>query len=125
MRPSLVPGFLEAAALNSKQYNRFAMFELGRGYEPADEGFSTERSLFAAAFYDRASSRFMDAANTADKLLTFLRLRRGWKSRRGESPTARYPRVAGDSPLRDPGYSDQGATGGTDYHRSPPLPCAG
>lgn len=74
MRPSLVPGFLEAAADNSRHYNRFAMFEIGRGYSPESEGFSRERNLLAAGFYDRQSSRFMDAANTADRLLSFLRL---------------------------------------------------
>ena len=74
MRPSLVPGFLEAAAANSRHYSRFAMFELGRGYEAGEESFSFERPLFTAAFYDRGTSRFMDAANTADRLLRFLRL---------------------------------------------------
>ena len=74
MRPSLVPGFLEAAADNSRHYNRFAMFEIGRGYSSDDEGFSRERNLFAAAFYDRQVSRFMDAANTADRLMNYLRL---------------------------------------------------
>jgi phenylalanyl-tRNA synthetase beta chain len=74
MRPSLVPGFLEAAADNSRHFNRFAMFEIGRGYSASKEDFSCERNFFAAAFYDRQASRFMDAANTADRLLNFLRL---------------------------------------------------
>lgn len=74
MRPSLVPGFLEAAALNSKNYNRFAMFELGRAYLPDAKEFSTERNTLVAVFYDRQASRFMDAANAADRLLRFCRL---------------------------------------------------
>ena len=74
MRPSLVPGFLEAVAGNTRHYGRFAMFELGRGYEPAEEDFSTERTLFAAAFYDRGASRFMDAADSVDRMLRYLRL---------------------------------------------------
>ncbi len=74
MRPSLVPGFLEAAALNSKNYNRFAMFELGRAYLPDAKEFSVERNTLVAAFYDRQASRFMDAANAADRLLRYCRL---------------------------------------------------
>ena len=72
MRPSIVPGFLESAALNSRNYESYAMFELGRVYLADGKEFSVERNHLIAGFYDRNSSQFVSAVNTAEKLLRFL-----------------------------------------------------
>ncbi len=92
MRPSLVPGFLEAAAANTRHYSNFSMFELGRSYAPGESDFAVEKNFLVAAFYDRQASRFMDAANTADRLLRFLRLPFRLEEPNSKRPNSAVPR---------------------------------
>ena len=71
MRPSLLPGLLEAVALNQKHHHRFQLFELGRSYLPGAD-FVQECSQVAIAFFDRKSQRFSEAINQVENLLRFL-----------------------------------------------------
>ena len=74
MRPSIVPGFLEAAALNSRHYDSFTMFEYGRVYIADEKEFSTERNHAVAGFYSKTSTRFLEGVNIAENLLGFLNI---------------------------------------------------
>ncbi|MBN2510030.1 MAG: phenylalanine--tRNA ligase subunit beta [Spirochaetales bacterium] len=72
MRPSIIPGFLEAAALNARHYDAFTMFEYGRVYRADDKDFSVERNHLVAGFYAKTATRFIEAVNGAENLFKFL-----------------------------------------------------
>ncbi|MBN2616682.1 MAG: phenylalanine--tRNA ligase subunit beta [Spirochaetales bacterium] len=74
MRPSLIPSILEAVELNQKTYTRFGMFEHGRSYLEDCKNFSEERTQVILAYYDRKESRFMEARNTFENMMSFTKI---------------------------------------------------
>ncbi|MFI5390690.1 MAG: phenylalanine--tRNA ligase subunit beta [Bacteriovoracales bacterium] len=72
MRSSLIPGILDAAEKNAKNYSEFHLFELGRVYLADQKTFAKEDSHLAVAFYDRDKTPFMDLTNTMERLLNQL-----------------------------------------------------
>jgi phenylalanyl-tRNA synthetase beta chain len=71
MRPSLVPGVLQAISENTKHYSDFRLFEVGRSYQPGGE-FAVEKDVLTVAFYSRKKSVFMDLQDAVEKLLTTM-----------------------------------------------------
>ena len=74
MRPSIIPSFLEKAALNQKNYPVFRLFELGRSYLENEKDFSEDRHQFGVMFFDKQGSPFMDVLNLMEDLLENLSL---------------------------------------------------
>jgi phenylalanyl-tRNA synthetase beta chain len=72
MRSSLIPGILDAAEKNAKNYSEFHFFELGRVYLADQKNFAKEDSHLAVAFYDRDKTPFMDLTNIMERLLNHL-----------------------------------------------------
>lgn len=69
LRDSFIPSFLEAAALNSKNFSNFKFFELGRSYLPGKKSFSEENYQIGILHYSKDSSPFMGLVNTVEDLL--------------------------------------------------------
>ena len=74
MRPSMIPSLLEALAANTKHYERFRFFELGRTYHPAKDDFSVEHSTLGIVCYSQQDSCFVDAINITEGLFENLML---------------------------------------------------
>ena len=74
MRPSLIPHALNTAAINSKNYESFNFFELGRSYLPDAKSFSKERYQILIGRFHKKETPFMDVLNTAEKLLRSLNI---------------------------------------------------
>lgn len=74
MRPSLVPGFLEMAALNQKNYEKFTAFEIGRSYLKSDKEFSEERNQLVIALFDKNKSRYVEALDITEQLLSHIKV---------------------------------------------------
>ena len=72
MRPSLVPHALQTAAVNSKNYDSFSFYELGRSYLPDAKNFSNERHQLVIGMYDKKETPFLKLLNTVEKLLNYL-----------------------------------------------------
>lgn len=70
MRDSLIPTLLEAAAKNSKNYEEYRCFEIGRVYP----GFESEKSVLAVMFYSKEKSSFIKLTNTMQRLSDCLSL---------------------------------------------------
>lgn len=69
MRESLVPSFLEAAAVNAKNSSAFKFFEIGRTYHANDKDFVKEESVYGALYFDKEATPFMDLLNDTTRLL--------------------------------------------------------
>ncbi len=74
MRPSLVPSFLEVAALNQKNFDHARFFELGRTYLKGDKSFSKEDDILGISFFDKNSSPFLDLVETCEGLCRFAHI---------------------------------------------------
>jgi phenylalanyl-tRNA synthetase beta chain len=86
MRPSMVPGIIESAALNQRNFESFRLFEIGRSYHGRDvldgiadpgewkDEYSCETNQVTVVFYDRNRSPFMDLANCFEDLMNYLNL---------------------------------------------------
>lgn len=74
MRPSLIPSLLEMSEANSKNYDRFRFFELGRSYNEDKALFTKEALQLGAVFFDKDKSTFIDMTNVVTNLLTSLNL---------------------------------------------------
>lgn len=74
MRPSMIPGFLSVIAENSKNYDEFRCFEVGRTYLPDDKNFNTEKNQLMIAFYTKEKNNFVELENTVEKLLNMLNI---------------------------------------------------
>lgn len=74
MRPSLIPHALNTAAINSKNYESFNFFELGRSYLPDAKAFSKERYQILIGRYHKKETPFMDVLNLTEKLLRSLNI---------------------------------------------------
>lgn len=74
MRPSLIPGILEAVALNQKNFSKFSLFEIGRTYMSDAKKFSTERNQVILAYYDKKDSRFLEARDVFEKMMNFIKI---------------------------------------------------
>lgn len=74
MRPSLIPSLLEVCETNTKHYDRFRFFELGRAYKEDAKNFSTEALTFAAIFADKDENTFVDTVNVVSNMLSSLNL---------------------------------------------------
>lgn len=74
MRDSLIPSFLEVAALNSKNKENFRLFELGRTYHHDDAIFAKEKNILGICFYSKEQTPFMELVNEVKKLTTYLNI---------------------------------------------------
>lgn len=72
MRPSLIPHALNTVAINSKQYNSFSFFEIGRAYLPDIKEFSIERNQILIGMYDKKETPFLRLLNVVEGLLGYL-----------------------------------------------------
>ncbi len=72
MRPSLIPSVLEKISLNTKNYDRFSLFELGRVYSEGKKTFSEEANHLFIGLYDEKENPFLSLVNLTEKLLNYL-----------------------------------------------------
>ncbi len=84
MRTSLVPGMLESAALNGKNFSSFKSFELGRVYMPDDKNFVNERLHLCVSFYNSSQSTYLDLVNTINRLFDYINI--------SSQPILRHPK---------------------------------
>jgi phenylalanyl-tRNA synthetase beta chain len=56
MRPNLLPGIRRNLADNSRYFNDFRLFEIGRAYSKGDDGAPKERTHLMAAIYGRETT---------------------------------------------------------------------
>jgi phenylalanyl-tRNA synthetase beta chain len=56
MRPALLPGIRRNLADNSRYFNEFRLFEIGRAYSKGNDGAPKERTHLMAAIYGRETS---------------------------------------------------------------------
>jgi len=68
MRPSMIPHAIEMSAVNHKNFDQFAFFELGRSYL----GYENERSQLLVGLYSKKKTRFIELENIVEKLLSSL-----------------------------------------------------
>lgn len=69
MRPSLVPGLLESAGINAKNFSEFRFFELGRSYLKSKDNFQDERSQLGMVFYNQVKTPFIELCNNVETLM--------------------------------------------------------
>ena len=74
MRDSLIPSFLEVTALNSKNKDRFRLFELGRSYHHDEARFSKEKNILGVAFFSKDKSPFLELVDEVKSLSHFLNI---------------------------------------------------
>ncbi|MFX3675794.1 MAG: phenylalanine--tRNA ligase subunit beta [bacterium] len=74
MRPSILPSMLEACAKNSKNYDEFTLFEIGRVYLDGKKTFCEEHNQLVIASFSKSATPFMHVSNTAERLVNFLQL---------------------------------------------------
>ncbi len=86
MRPSLVPGFLEMAALNQKNFDKFTAFEIGRSYQKCEKDFSDESNQVVIALFDKSRSRFVEALDLVEQLLSHIKINGRISPMRNEHP---------------------------------------
>lgn len=72
MRPSLIPSVLETVAENSKHFEEYRCFEIGRSYLHDATKFNTEKNHLIIAFYSRLKNNFVQLENTMEKLIRSL-----------------------------------------------------
>lgn len=70
MRDSLIPTLLEAAAKNTKNFDEYRCFELGRIYP----GFEEEHSVLGVMYFSKEGSPFLKLLNTMERLTSALSL---------------------------------------------------
>jgi len=91
MRPSLVPSILESVALNQKHYSKFGMFEHGRAYLENDKTFSEERTQVVLAYFDKKESRFLEARNVFESMMSFTKIPYQMEQANPKFPTPLLP----------------------------------
>lgn len=72
MRPSLIPSLLEVCETNTKNFERFRFFELGRAYTADEKTFSKEALHLGAVFVDKDKNPYVDMINVITNLLSGL-----------------------------------------------------
>jgi phenylalanyl-tRNA synthetase beta chain len=72
MRPSLIPSLLEVCEVNTKNFERFRFFELGRAYTADEKTFSKEALHLGAVFVDKDKNPYVDMVNVITNLLCGL-----------------------------------------------------
>lgn len=72
MRPSLIPSLLEVCEVNTKNFERFRFFELGRAYTADEKTFSKEALHLGAVFVDKDKNPYVDMINVVTNLLSGL-----------------------------------------------------
>lgn len=72
MRPSLIPQALQTASINSKNFESFSFFELGRSYLSDAKNFSSEKHQLLIGMFNKKESPFLDLLNQVEKLLNYL-----------------------------------------------------
>jgi phenylalanyl-tRNA synthetase beta chain len=78
MRPSLVPQILNLVSENSKNYDEFRCFEIGRSYLADDKNFSVEKNQLVVAFFSKEKNLFIELENSLEKLLSSLNIPFDW-----------------------------------------------
>lgn len=91
MRPSLIPSLLEMSETNSKHYDRFRFFELGRAYTEDASQFSKEALHLGAVFFDKDKSTFIEMTNVVTNLLASLNLTAEFVERNAKFANALVP----------------------------------
>ncbi len=74
MRDSLIPSFLEVAALNAKNKESFRLFELGRTYHHDETTFAKEKNILGICFYSKEKTPFLELVNVVKKLTSNLNI---------------------------------------------------
>lgn len=74
MRPSLIPHALQTAAVNSKNFESFSFYELGRSYLSDAKTFSNERHQMVIGMFDKKETPFLKLINTVESLLNYLNI---------------------------------------------------
>jgi phenylalanyl-tRNA synthetase beta chain len=74
MRDSLIPSLLEACTLNTKNFEDFRFFELGRTYQQDAKNFSRENSLLGIVFNDTEATPFLKLVDHFESLLITLQI---------------------------------------------------
>ena len=74
MRPSLIPSLLEVCEVNTKNFERFRFFELGRAYTADEKTFSKEALHLGAVFVDKDKNPYVDMINVITNLLSGLNI---------------------------------------------------
>ncbi|MDC1174863.1 phenylalanine--tRNA ligase subunit beta [Bacteriovoracaceae bacterium] len=74
MRPSLIPSFLKASALNAKNKNDFRFYEIGRAYIESEKDFSNEENHLVISYYHKDESQFMNLVNDTKTLMKALNI---------------------------------------------------
>jgi phenylalanyl-tRNA synthetase beta chain len=92
MRPSLIPTFLEAVALNQKNFENFKLFELGRSYLPSEKDFRVERNQVIIGYYHKKENQFVSLINGVQRLLNKLNLPYDLMSESGKFKNDLIPR---------------------------------
>ncbi|MCB9092477.1 MAG: phenylalanine--tRNA ligase subunit beta [Halobacteriovoraceae bacterium] len=73
MRPSLLPSLIEAASVNTKNFESFRFFEWGRTYHPTgDEKFFHEKNMVGVCFYSKEKSTFLELLNSVENFLNYV-----------------------------------------------------
>lgn len=86
MRPSLIPHAMNTVAINSKNYDNFQFFEVGRSYLPDAKNFSSERYQVLIGSFNKKSIPFMDVLNTTERLLKSLNIPFDFSTDTGKFP---------------------------------------
>jgi phenylalanyl-tRNA synthetase beta chain len=71
MRPSLIPSFLEVAALNQKNFDQSRFFELGRTYVKGEKSFAKEDDILGICFYSKKESPFLELVSACESLCKY------------------------------------------------------
>lgn len=74
MRDSLIPSFMEVAALNAKNFETFRFFEWGRVYLASEENFAQEKQVLGVCYYSKSQSPVLDLVNDIESLCRFLNI---------------------------------------------------
>jgi phenylalanyl-tRNA synthetase beta chain len=74
MRDSLIPSFLEVAALNAKNFESFRFFEWGRTYSNTEEDFAQEKQVLGVCYFSKSKSPSLDLVDDIEALCKFLNI---------------------------------------------------
>lgn len=72
MRPSMIPSILQVAANNTRHFDQYRFFEVGRSYIADDKKFASEENHLVICFYHREKNCFLELQDHVERLLTTL-----------------------------------------------------
>lgn len=74
MRPSLIPSALSTVSENSKRFENFSFFEVGRSYLPDEKNFAAEKHQVLIGAFNKNKTPFVELINKAEKLMNYLNI---------------------------------------------------